>query len=511
MRPARWREQPSCVRTSYRVNPSPTAITPVQQFQAKPANEPGTRDLLYALNRALGPKDALLDEELQTAFAAAWPALARSLSSTAQNEIDQPIIVRWPTGDVPTSDELLANAQESLLLLGVSNYRVVCGRELYPFIDWLKASPTRHLGLLFLNPSSPHAQGRERLDVWQSDPASTREALTTLLERLQGEPAQAVRERCVIGIREGPHRYSARAVDLGCPDSPHAGIEVFVSTGRRGQARGLRIPISQQEQPTCFRYYQAELLHEFRGALTNPPGHGISLVARWADPPRGIQALVADALQLHGPRRAYDFYGMAQWHATISSLCRTQTCPWGEPLSVGHSQGESHLPKHFPDFVQQATAALQMRCKELTLTFHDAFLDAGGYMGVRGKLADDCAILTDITQLVNEYAQRYPQEGWLALITPDERCFGPKYQTFLPHVTLGRAYDDCGSFPIPLTTSARRVSLPEPLTVRTQHVHIVHYAYRSLLRCVGDLRISLDMPLALDAAGIANHLRITNT
>ncbi len=454
------------------VNPSQLP-SPVQYFQAKTADVAGTRDLLQALNRVLVPKESLTEEEFRTAFTTAWPGLAYGLSNVPQRAIDQPIIVRWPTGDVPSSDDLVKNAQHSLLLLGVSNYRVVCGRELYPFIDWLKANPNRHLGLLFLNPSSPHAQGRDRLDVWQSDPACTREALATLKERLQSEP-EHVRERCIVGIREGPHRYSARAADLRQTGSPHAGIEVFVSSGGRGQARGLRVPISQQEQPTCFRYFETELLHEFHGALTNTPGHGISLVARWADPPDDLEALVADALKLDHPRAKYDFYETAQWHATISSLCRTQRCPWDESLSLGQPPSERHLPEHFPHFVQQATTATQARCKELTLTFHEAFLDTSGYMGVRGTMDHDHldAILNDILHLVNEYAQRYPQESWLAPVTSNEPRFGPKYPTFLPHVTLGRAYVEHVSFPVPLRTSARLVTLPEPVTFRTDSPHL---------------------------------------
>jgi hypothetical protein len=96
-------------------------------------------------------------------------------------------------------------------------------------------------------------------------------------------------------------------------------------------------------------------------------------------------------------------------------------------------------------------------------------------------------------------------------IPPNEPRFGPKYPTFLPHVTLGRAYDEWGFFPVPLRTSARRVTLPESVTFRTQHVHVVHYAYRSLLRCVGDMRIALDTPPTLDSAALADHLHITST
>jgi hypothetical protein len=67
------------------LEPSEILQGPLTQFQAKKASEPGTFDLLKAINRA-SKENALADDKLKRAFKRCWPELSKTLQSLPEAE-----------------------------------------------------------------------------------------------------------------------------------------------------------------------------------------------------------------------------------------------------------------------------------------------------------------------------------------------------------------------------------------------------------------------------------------
>jgi hypothetical protein len=112
------------------------------------------------------------------------------------------VSVMWRSPS-PDPEILLRDAKFSALIVGTSLFRVVHS-DLFSYRDWLTKDPQRRLGLLFLNPHSPHAVGRERSDVHRSSQQSIVESIRLAYDEAAKHP------QIMPAIYEGPFRYTAR-------------------------------------------------------------------------------------------------------------------------------------------------------------------------------------------------------------------------------------------------------------------------------------------------------------
>jgi len=479
-------------------------------------NESGTLALFQMLSSLL-PKRGDPVSKVSGRFGTAWNSLRKKAGVIGNETEREAIIVKWPAGDVPATKELLVGAKHALMLLGVSHYRVVCGRDLYSFSDWLNSctpftagndrepSNARQIGFLFLNPSSPHAQARGREEVRTSEAARTREAL----RKLSGYIAnKKLKGRWLISVYDGPHRYSARAVDLGKEAKSRSSlIDIFVSSHQRGQESGFRLPIPYHEKPECYRFYHRELIRLWQRARTNPPGHGISLVARWVPAPSGLNAEIPDLLTARYEFDVdYEPFDGEQWHMTISSLCRTDTTLGAGPIAL------KDLPRSFPKFVEQVLA-LVSGVGIPKVTFDRIKVNSDGYVVLHGteRGRGDSVRLTQLLRSISDLiARQDPEEGWSQKTPIGEPRFGPKYPTFEPHVTIGRLFDRRLPLPVEVDNAMKSIKLSEPLTFSAAEYSIVHYAYRSLLRCPGEIPIKTESAVSLSESEIIGRLGISH-
>jgi hypothetical protein len=198
-------------------------------------------------------------------------------------------------------------------------------------------------------------------------------------------------------------------------------------------------------------------------------------------------------------RHSTHLFDPDQLHVTISSACRTQEEPYGEALRVGSAGSPHDLPVHFGQFLADlADLTRELLAGEIVLRFSRVRVDSRGYINLEpGRTHDDAltatmgAYLDRILAKVAHYAATYPQDNWNALLKDQRQPrFGPKKNSFAPHVTLGMIFRQDEALPAPLAGEEYQIDLPSAVDCPLEDVSIVHYAYRSLLRVLGEFEIS---------------------
>lgn len=440
--------------------------------------------------------------------------------------------IKWGT-DMPAAQSMLRGAQDSVLFLGVSQARIV-DDDFKFYRDWLDFDAYRLIGLLFLNPSSPHAKGRDRSDVHRSAAEVTREKLSE---------ARARHPRFIPAVYEGPYRYSARAVDAGFGRKKvRPRVSVFTSSHRGGTSAGFAVELDPVQDSDAFQHYREELLDLWREALSNPAGHGISIVSRGrlsVKPGEGRDNAGLVDMEVESERRAVEgetevrtrlmrecekllgpidgptefrLFSTQQFHATICSLCRTQRIPEAAPLSVGAEDKACRLPEHYADFVAEAVQAVRAWIVQQDIAFNPTLLalDETGYMSLHAPEDSESpatdhfeCVLREMAELRAKYEQANPEDGWGDRLPEDGSYrFGPRHRSFIPHITIGRAFASAGPLPIPLLGQRSSLELSGPIQFVGNALSVVHYAYRSLLRVVGEARFPLDRMITDKASPI---------
>lgn len=410
--------------------------------------------------------------------------------------------VRWGVGD-PSVKTVLCGARDSILFLGISNLQLFV-QSPKPYRDWLDFDDRRLMGVLFLNPNSPHARPRKRRHVERSAAGDVRRALQIARER---------HARLIPAIYDGPYRYSARAVDIGrSRKGVKPLIELFTSSHSEGLSKGFRITLEATGKEDGFRHYQDELLDLWKEALANPPGHGASLVSRCMVPSdiEEREAFVRE-LKVHCKRLMRDIdvetdywlFTPDQLHLTISALCRTQRTPEADHLSLASMDEARYLPEHFLEFVSRALwATLQACTQDLTVSLDRLVLNESGYMALESSegsrhptLNRFNSLLAELAQLREDFEKAYPNEAWnKRLANEPSYRFGPKYESFVPSITIGRAFTSESSLPSPLRGQTKSLKLAEPVHFAGDGLSVVHYAYPSLLRCIGEAKFTFVEP-----------------
>ncbi len=398
--------------------------------------------------------------------------------------------VRW-ISPAPDAEALLRDAKFSALILGTSLFRIVHS-DMFMYRDWLLRERDRRLGLLFLNPFSPHAVGRERRDVRRSSQQS-------VLDSMRVAYAEAAKNPQIVpAIYDGPFRYTARAIDIGPNfESTASSISLVTSSHTQGISKGFQIDLNAAARNEPYNFYRNELIDYWMQALSNPPGHGISVIAR----PEGLAAAsrldepverITEALSSRDA--AVHLFDDLQFHVTVSSLCRTQDTPYFGPLMIGQLKSPQYLPEHFGSFlVELAGKSAHLLDQDIIFSFARVRIDNRGYVLLEPGRAHDPRLGESIrkcracvAEQVAEYAARYPAEDWSALLTDQkQQRFGPKVGDFSMHVTLGRAFSNSQSLPAPLSSSDVHIDLDQTISCPIDTVSVVHYAYRSLLRVIG--------------------------
>jgi hypothetical protein len=140
-------------------------------------------------------------------------------------------------------------------------------------------------------------------------------------------------------------------------------------------------------------------------------------------------------------------------------------------------------------------APFSCRLSRIILTNRGSLVLAGDEndsQGIQERIAE-------LQRIREEYTKCYSDECWA------QRSLQPKYPQFRPHVTIGRAFDR-RSYALPMPWSGREfdATLSSPITLVADVPRVVHYAYRSLLRCVSQTSV---VPTA-SADEVAYALRI---
>jgi hypothetical protein len=413
------------------------------------------------------------------------------------------ISVSWASS-APDGLSLLSSASHSALVIGTSLFRIVHS-DLFVYRDWLKEGPERLLGLIFLNPHSPHARGRERQDVHRSSFESISDSLKIALQQA-GQNSQIIP-----AIYDGPFRYSARAVDIGEGyESDSSSIELVTSSHLKGISRGFSITLPGARSSRPYEYYRRELLDVWRGALSNRPGHGISIIGSFD----GHSLLDSLAESTHvllakakGRNPSLHTFSNEQLHVTISALCRTQESILLGPLRLGRSPAS--LPPSFGTFLCEVVGSyMSIVNDDLVFEFTRVGIDPRGFVSLMGVNSSHEAavhkidvLLDRVRELATSYSRRYPRDGWGDTVRDGhEPRFGPKYPAFMPSMTLGMGFASQQSLPLPILGLSFAHDLPRPMSLRVTAPRIVHYAYRSLLRTVGEFAIGKSSSAQQEAA-----------
>lgn len=407
-----------------------------------------------------------------------------------------PPAVTWSRHDAPAPDVVLGNAQHSMLLLGVSHFRVVTDDQ-NDYWKWLEAQEHRVFGMLFLNPFSPHVFSRRRRPARSND-ADVIVALDRAVQLRKRHP------RFFPVVYDGPYRFSAVGRDLGTNDPASSKVSIFSSSYTEGITRGFRITLSPGANPKCFSFYEHDLLSVWRAALANQAGHGVSIVARWRDAPEdtSLNATAKRLLAGAGNGVSTAVFARDQLHVTLTSLRRTQRPPqypslnryhpsFAPPLSVSSTNECNALPAHFPAFVAEVVKILgQQGITKLEFPLTKARLTTEGHIVLASTQEDErlSRFFVQVRTLAARFAADYPNESrfW------KHKDYQPKYERFLAHATIGVAFRQSPTT-LPMLYDGPEITLdlPEPYLLRTDVVSVVHYAYRSLLRCVGEFEVHL--------------------
>lgn len=430
-------------------------------------------------------------------------------------ERDSPtgLSVMWRSSP-PDSEVLLRDAKLSALIVGTSLFRVVHS-DMFSYRDWLVKDPQRRLGLLFLNPYSPHAVGRQRRDVHRSSQQSILESIRLAYDEAAKHP------QIMPAIYEGPFRYTARAVDIGSNSRSDASwISIVTSSHEQGISTGFQILLTGVSANPSFDYYGMELNNLWMRALANPPGHGVSVIARpdKLRRPHQLDEAIASIGRIASSKdRSIHLFDTDQLHITISSACRTQLEPYGMPLRVDPAISSADLPVHFGQFIADlADKTSAMLCNEFVLKFSRIRVDSRGYINLEPGRAHDTALiraidayLRSVLEQVAEYAAKYPHEKWDALLKDQRQPrYGPKKNGYVPHVTLGMMFDRRQTLPTPLADEEFNIDLGSIVSFPLEEVSIVHYAYRSLLRVVGEFDVKSGVRSKADGDSILRRLGI---
>ena len=354
------------------------------------------------------------------------------------------ISAMW-TSPAPDAETLLRNAKFSVLILGTSLVRII-NSDMFMYGDWLLREKNRRLGLLFLNPFSPHAAARERRDVRRSSQQSILESMRVALE-------SSKHPQIVPAVYDGPFRYTARAIDIGPNfESDASAISLVTSSHAQGISKGFQIDLNSSRCNEPYSFYRDELIDQWKHALSNPPGHGVSIIARTAaismtgQLDEAIERIVHAISSHNASIYAFD---ERQFHVTISALCRTQNVPYLGPLVIGQVKSSQYLPEHFGSFVSElAGKSESMLDKDIEFNFARVSVDNRGYVILEAGREHDHRLVemirsyrTCVAEQVAEYSDRYPAEDWSALLADEkQQRFGPKSEDFSVHITLGRAF-----------------------------------------------------------------------
>jgi hypothetical protein len=407
-------------------------------------------------------------------------------------------VISWPTPHAEGADLLRSGrgeAQHGLLLLGNTMAQTQAADQ-GDLARWLALDRRRRVGLLFLNPHSPHASGRDRPHLHrgtcESGFAAYRQALR-----------QSIHPQCLPLLYEGPYRYSLRGIDIA-PHTRNAASEVHIthSTHHRGIAGGFSHSLPYHRGAEAFESFASDVLSLWKAAQANPPGHGLTLAACWepdsGPAPDQMEVVLAHAAKelVEGTAGTGEFHlnRAAQWHFTLCSLKRTGP-PWGGPLSLTAETADERLPSGFREYAvrsceQLRSALCEAGVHELAPEVTHLSMSQTGCL-----IAFNPETPVALSRALAKFLASRPEElARLDLDTTPGGPFAPKHFEFWPHVSVGMAFHNKAALPEPLTSDGkgRVVRLSRPLSWRTSRFYAVHYAYRTFLRNIGAFPIRLE-------------------
>lgn len=443
------------------------------------------------------PEKKLSSKDLKSGTSISHPENEKSASTASSFECN------W-TSPHPIAKQILQDAENMVLIVGTSLHRIVHS-DFFEYREWIEKKPSRYIGLMFLNPHSPHAIGRKRKDVFRSSDEKIVEAMQLALTESSHNP------RILIAVHDGPFRYTARATDIGSQITTKGSrIQIVSSSHVRGISTGFEVILTPSSGKP-YQYYDNELAEIWKQSVANIPGHGISVIARNSIPIEWetLDEFSANLIQVLGDKRIelYQF-SPEQHHLTLSSLCRTQLDIIGAPLSISKNNDENSLPLHFDEFLSVVyEKTMEVSKTPTTIIFDKIVLDKHGYYSLATSKTDDFpASLVEfpksIRDLVNAFAKKYPNENWDSFDKQRKGYrFGSKSNSFNPHITLGMAFKRDDSFPLPLKGVDSSLVLAKPFQFRLENLVIGHYAYRSYFRTAGEINVdfqhAIDNPLKM--------------
>jgi hypothetical protein len=406
------------------------------------------------------------------------------------------ISIIWPPFE-PTPEEIIKGAKNSILILGASLFRFMHS-DFYKYRDWLEKDQTRIIGAMFINPYAPHVIEQGRKNGQRSSDKNIMLSINSAFAEAKINP------QFIPVIYENHYRYSARAIDLISDSLVNNSIDLVTSSYQKGTSGGFAISLypsktDNGKTDNAYASYRQELLFLWKRALANPAGHGISIVGKSNS---SLNQLELDKLSnmLSNNLSSYSFealvFSQEQIHLTFTSLCRTQSSPFGKPLTVSRLSSADNLPIHFGDFLCDVIQkARDIKNKSIEVTFDQININQQGYISLVSDSEKHSALikivdsfLVSITELIETYSVKYPKEFWKDGIKYSR--FFPKYTSFIPHITIGMIFNKQTNLPIPVLGKTLSFSTPFPIGYLVSELMLVHYAYRSLLRSIGEISIN---------------------
>jgi hypothetical protein len=145
--------------------------------------------------------------------------------------------------------------------------------------------------------------------------------------------------------------------------------------------------------------------------------------------------------------------------------------------------------------------------KGLSITLDRINRDDRGFLVLSGSESNAGlkAAFQRLRGILRNLADEFPKER----IAWESDDHAPKFLTWRPHITIGMAFHRDGThLPLPLKDRPTSRRLATPITFSVSQLAIVHYAYRSLLRCIGELTVPLNRPVKLTPERVTHALQI---
>jgi hypothetical protein len=353
--------------------------------------------------------------------------------------------------------------------------------DLAKYREWLSEDDQRMIGMIFLNPFSPHAIGRERGTVINSSQEKIIESYK--------DASVLNHSRFIPVIYDGPYRYTGRAVDVleNTSEGFSSSIKVISSSHEAGIAKGFAIELSSIKNKDEYNFYQKDFLSVWNKCWLNIPSYGVCLISFPGKYFKWTKKLEEQIGKIGGLLKNEDlqFYPEAQIHIRLLSFMKSNHDALRGPFMLDSDDKHVSVPHNFASEAVSGINFLELdSMSSLEFIFDCISVDKDGFI-----------------HLTSENSKR--NKNFLAT------CKRLDCEDFdRPWLTVGRLFDKTTALPLPSKNRPGNFKLSPPIIICTESLSIVHYAYESMLRWIGKLDLQLGESVTLDESMLIKQLHL---